>query len=205
MKTIKKLAMALTLVAMPLLANAQGDLPAFDLKGKVKSCTWVNHKAGCMQYGFSETANKEITEFDQNGRCTKWNDILFAAQGRSGSALHNECERDGKGRIVNGALYDGFYAPGCGEETFEYNSDGRLSRMNYEDAGAAIETTFSYAQDGTMTNSVSKIENYMDETEESITVEYKVLATDNQGNWTKRVAKPSKGAQWPEVRTIVYY
>lgn len=63
-----------------------------------------------MQYGFSETANKEITEFDQNGRCTKWNDILFAAQGRSGSALHNECERDGKGRIVNGALYDGFYA-----------------------------------------------------------------------------------------------
>lgn len=77
--------------------------------------------------------------------------------------------------------------------------------MNYEDAGAAIETTFSYAQDGTMTNSVSKIENYMDETEESITVEYKVLATDNQGNWTKRVAKPSKGAQWPEVRTIVYY
>ena len=56
-----------------------------------------------------------------------------------------------------------------------------------------------------MTNSVSKIENYMDETEESITVEYKVLATDNQGNWTKRVAKPSKGAQWPEVRTIVYY
>ena len=91
MKTIKKLAMALALVAMPLLANAQGDLPAFDLKGKVKSCTWVNHKAGCMQYGFSETANKEITEFDQNGRCTKWNDILFAAQGRSGSALHNEC------------------------------------------------------------------------------------------------------------------
>ena len=44
MKTIKKLAMALALVAMPLLASAQGDLPAFDLKGKVKSCTWVNHK-----------------------------------------------------------------------------------------------------------------------------------------------------------------
>ena len=80
MKTIKKLAMALALVAMPLLASAQGDLPAFDLKGKVKSCTWVNHKAGCMQYGFSETANKETTEFDQNGRCTKWNDKEGQAQ-----------------------------------------------------------------------------------------------------------------------------
>lgn len=81
MKTIKKLAMALALVAMPLLANAQGDLPAFDLKGKVKSCTWVNHKAGCMQYGFSETANKEITEFDQNGRCTN---------GTTSCSLHKE-------------------------------------------------------------------------------------------------------------------
>ena len=69
MKTIKKLAMALALVAMPLLASAQGDLPAFDLKGKVKSCTWVNHKAGCMQYGFSETANKEMERHPV--RCTR--------------------------------------------------------------------------------------------------------------------------------------
>lgn len=52
MKTIKKLAMALALVAMPLLASAQGDLPAFDLKGKVKSCTWVNTRLDACSTDF---------------------------------------------------------------------------------------------------------------------------------------------------------
>lgn len=205
MKTLKKIAMALALIAMPLFASAQGDLAAFNLKGKVKSCTWVNHKAGCMQYGFSKTANKEITVFNQNGRCTKWNNIIFAAQGRSGSALHNECKRDAKGRIVYGSLYGGYYAPGSGEETFEYNTKGQLASHVYEDAGAAIETTFEYDTDGTMTRSTSKIENYMEDNSETITVEYKVLAKDAHGNWTKRIATPSKGVQWPEVRTIAYY
>lgn len=205
MKTLKKIAMALALIAMPLLASAQGDLAAFNLKGKVKSCTWVNHKAGCLQYGFSKNANKETTVFNQNGRCTKWNDILFAAQGRSGSALHNECKRDAKGRIVYGSLYGGFYAPGFGEETLEYDANGKLARLVYEDAGATIETTFEYDAEGTMIRSTSNIENNMEETNETITVEYKVLAKDAHGNWTKRIAKPSKGVQWPEVRTIVYY
>lgn len=205
MKTIMKFVMVLALVVMPSLAKAQGDLAAFNLKGKVKSCTWVNHKAGCMQYGFSKEANKEVTEFNQNGRCVKWNSLILAAEGRSGSALHSEIKRDSKGRITLGTLYVGYYAPGCGEETFEYDDDGMLSRHYYEDAGVAIETTFEYEPDGTMVRSRSNIENSMDETNEAIVVEYKVLATDDHGNWTKRIAKPSTGAQWPEVRTIVYY
>lgn len=205
MKTLKKIAMALVLITMPLLVNAQGDLAAFNLKGNVKSCTWVNHKAGCIQYGFSQNANKEATVFNQNGRCTKWNGLIFSAMGRFGSALYNGCKRDNKGRIVSGELYSGFYAPGCGEETFEYNTNGKLSRHYFEDAGAAIETTFEYDSEGTMIRSTSNIENYMEETNETITVEYKVLAKDTHGNWTKRVATPSKGVKWPETRTIVYY
>lgn len=89
-KNLLKTLMALLFTVLPSIVSAQGDLALFDLKGKVKQCTWVNHKAGCLQKGFSKTANKEVITFSQAGRCQKWNDILFAAQGRSGNALHNE-------------------------------------------------------------------------------------------------------------------
>lgn len=109
-KIFLKTLMVLLFTVLPGIASAQGDLALFDLKGKVKQCTWVNHKVGCLQKGFSKTANKEVITFSQAGRCQKWNDILFAAQGRSGNALHNEIKRDAKGRTVYGSLYNGFYA-----------------------------------------------------------------------------------------------
>ena len=98
-KNFLKTLMALLFTVLPSIASAQGDLALFDLKGKVKQCTWVNHKAGCLQKGFSKTANKEVITFSQAGRCQKWNDILFAAQGRSGNALHNEIKRDAKRQV----------------------------------------------------------------------------------------------------------
>ena len=45
MKRIVYVMLALIFMLMPSLVKAQGDLAAFDLKGKVKQCTWVNHKA----------------------------------------------------------------------------------------------------------------------------------------------------------------
>jgi len=207
MKTKKfmKMVMALLFTVLPSIVSAQGDLALFDLKGKVKQCTWINHKAGCLQYGFSKTANKEVVTFTQAGRCQKWNDILFAAQGRSGNALHNGVERDAKGRTVSGSLYNGFYAPGSGEETFEYNNKGKLAKFTYEDAGAMVETTFLYDADGKMSSSTSSIEDMMQDKNQSITVTYQVQNTDAKGNWTKRKATPSAGASWIEFRTIVYY
>lgn len=73
MKRIVYGMLALIFMLMPSLVKAQGDLAAFDLKGKVKQCTWVNHKAGCIYKGFSKDANKEVLLFAQNGRCLKWN------------------------------------------------------------------------------------------------------------------------------------
>ena len=57
MKPIVYVMLALIFMLMPSLVKAQGDLAAFDLKGKVKQCTWVNHKAGCIYQGFSKEAN----------------------------------------------------------------------------------------------------------------------------------------------------
>ena len=180
-KNLLKTLMALLFTVLPSIVSAQGDLALFDLKGKVKQCTWVNHKAGCLQKGFSKTANKEVITFSQAGRCQKWNDILFAAQGRSGNALHNEIKRDAKGRTVYGSLYNGFYAPGSGEETFGYDAEGKMS------------------------SSISSIEDMMEDNTSKITVTYQVQNTDAKGNWTKRLAKPSAGASWIEFRTILYY
>ena len=189
-KNFLKTLMALLFTVLPSIVSAQGDLALFDLKGKVKQCTWVNHKAGCLQKGFSKTANKEVITFSQAGRCQKWNDILFAAQGRSGNALHNEIKRDAKGRTVYGSLYNG---------------KGKLAKFTYEDAGAMVETTFEYDAEGKMSSSISSIEDMMEDNTSKITVTYQVQNTDAKGNWTKRLAKSSAGASWIEFRTIVYY
>ena len=66
-KIFLKTLMVLLFTVLPGIASAQGDLALFDLKGKVKQCTWVNHKAGCLQKGFSKTANKEVITFSQAG------------------------------------------------------------------------------------------------------------------------------------------
>lgn len=95
MKRIVYGMLALIFMLMPSLVKAQGDLAAFDLKGKVKQCTWVNHKAGCIYQGFSKDANKEVLLFAQNGRCLKWNGGTFVKMG--GDALYSECSRDAKG------------------------------------------------------------------------------------------------------------
>ncbi len=34
-----------------------------------------------------------------------------------------------RGRTVSGSLYNGFYAPGSGEETFEYSNKGKLAKF----------------------------------------------------------------------------
>ena len=85
MKRIVYGMLALIFMLMPSLVKAQGDLAAFDLKGKVKQCTWVNHKAGCIYQGFSKDANKEVLLFAQNGRCLKWNGGTYVKMG--GDAL----------------------------------------------------------------------------------------------------------------------
>lgn len=204
-KNILKLAMALLLVMMPSMMKAQGDLAAFDLKGKVKSCTWINHKAGCVQFGFMNDANKEVITFDATGKCKTWNGEAFAAGGRSGSAVHNEVTRDAKRRITYGSLYNAFYNPGSADEHFKYNAAGKLASHRYEDAGMTITTTFTYDAAGVMTASTSKLENLMDEKTTYKKVTYSVTAKDAKGNWTKRTAKLSTGKTWTETRTILYY
>ena len=92
MKNIVRLMLAFFLMMMPSLVKAQGDLTAFDLKGKVKQCTWVNHKAGCIYKGFYKDNNKEVVVFAQDGRCLKWNGGTFVKMG--GNALYSECSRD---------------------------------------------------------------------------------------------------------------
>lgn len=203
MRSIIRLVLVFVLMLMPKLMKAQGDLTAFDLKGKVKQCTWVNHKAGCIYKGFSNGTNKEVLLFSQTGRCLKWNGGTFVKMG--GNALYSECSRDAKGRITSGELYTAYHNPGSGEDTFAYNAKGKLAKHTYEDAGVSIETTFVYGADGNVSSTLSKIEDYNTEKTSSIKVTYTVQAKDAKGNWTKRLAKRTNGTSWVETRTITYY
>lgn len=203
MKRIVYVMLALIFMLMPSLVKAQGDLAAFDLKGKVKQCTWVNHKAGCIYQGFSKDANKEVLLFAQNGHCLKWNGGTFVKMG--GDALYSECSRDAKGRITSGELYTAYYNPGSGEDTFTYNANGKLAKHTYEDAGMSIVTTFAYGTDGNVSSTISKIEDYNTEKTSTVNVSYTVQAKDAKGNWTKRLARRTNGSSWVETRTITYY
>lgn len=205
MKSFARVMLAFFLMMMPSLVKAQGDLAAFDLKGKVKLCTWVNHKAGCIYKGFSKEENKEILVFAQNGRCLKWNGAPFAKEGVMGNALYNGCERDKKGRIVYGPLYTAFWNPGSADDTFVYNAQGKLAKHIYEDAAMLIETTFAYDARGNVVSTTSKLEDANTEKTSTIKVTYTIQAKDAKGNWTKRLAKRTNGSSWIETRTITYY
>ena len=203
MKSIFRVLLAFVMLMIPSLVKAQGDLAAFDLKGKVKQCIWVNHKAGCIYKGFSQGANKEVLLVSQNGRCLKWNGANFVKMG--GNALYSECSRDTKGRIISGELYTAYYTPGSGEDTFAYNTQGKIVKHTYEDGGMLIETTFAYGADGNVSSTISMIEDSNTEKTSMIKVTYTVQAKDAKGKWTKRTAKRNNGTSWVENRTITYY
>ena len=102
-------------------------------------------------------------------------------------------------------LYTAYYTPGCGEDTFTYNTQGKIVKHTYEDGGMLIETTFAYGADGNVSSTISKIEDSNTEKTSMIKVTYTVQAKDAKGNWTKRTAKRNNGTSWVENRTITYY
>ena len=63
MKSIFRVLLVFVMLMIPSLVKAQGDLAAFDLKGKVKQCIWVNHKAGCIYKGFCKVRIRKCSFF----------------------------------------------------------------------------------------------------------------------------------------------
>ncbi len=153
-----------------------GELGLFELKGKVKQCTW------------NYDGTKIVRTFDENG-FWKTND------GQALSAIYTSgIKRDSQKRIVQG-LMD---TDNNGED-YAYNSDGSKKSYCYHYFDDVSNETYKYDDKGNMTSVVSSD---MDGEWKTTYVDVKY---DDHGNWTERKAKNQEGGTSVEKRTIVYY
>ena len=163
-----------------------GDRPTFNLVGNVKTCKWKN----------ADDNGETVTyAFDEQGKLT-------AINGRKEAVSRNK-----QGQIERYALGENELT----SFTFTYDAEGRVKTSEMSDADAGTDKyKYKYDAKGFVSSRYCKgeiMEMGADEPEtyeENVTYEYK--ATDEQGNWTKRVGHGATGRDpWTETRTIVYY
>ena len=158
----------------------RGELGIFELRGPVKSCTWVN------EWG------NTIRTFDAQGF---WKTI----DGKSLSVIYpSGIRRDAKGRIVKG-LVD---SDGNGED-YTYDALGRVVKSFghiYDDINT--ETT-RYGADGYVLQ--RHFEPGGMDAGEPYTETYKNTAVDQHGNWTERKVYSTDGSITVQKRKITYY
>lgn len=157
-------------------AGYVGELGLFELKGKVKKCTWIFD-------GWSV-----VRTFDENG-FWKTND------GQSLASIYaSGIKRDSQKRIIKGNMD----ADGNGE-TYAYNADGSKKSYNYAYFDEVNNETYKYDDKGVMTSMTSGGPDGEWKTTFTIT------KTDDHGNWTERKAKANDGSSSVEKRKIEYY
>ena len=153
-----------------------GELGLFELKGKVKKCTWIYD-------GWNV-----VRTFDENG-FWKTND------GQSLSSIYpSGITRDSQKRITKGKMD----ADGNGE-TYAYNADGSKKSYNYAYFDEVNNETYKYDDKGVMTSMTSAGPD--GEWKTSFTIS----KTDEHGNWTERKTKANDGSTSVEKRKIEYY
>ena len=195
---------SLMLLALLLFGCAKSeptDLRLFELKGDVKIVTTsltrhVNSDGKKTKYSNSLTLDGEKYDFDANGVIT------------SISEYDNKVtiSRDKKGNIISLSIpCEG----DCGyTKTYTWDKVGRPICEEFSNCvGAHHNRTFIY-NDSII---VGTVEQNCDEgIEWDVTRTYKILATDSEGNWTKRLVVESNSENYNvdftlEERTITYY
>lgn len=152
-----------------------GELGLFELRGKVKQCTWL--------YAWGEL----VRTFDENG-------FWLTNDGQDLTSIYTAgVERDGQGRIIKG-LMD---IDGNGED-YAYNADGSKKSYNYHYFDEVTNETYKYNENGVMTSmAATGIDGERNE-------EYTVTKVDAAGNWIERKTKTIDGDDI-QTRKIVYY
>ena len=158
----------------------KGELGLFELQGPVKSCKMKN-KWGTISRTFDEQGMWQTHE------------------GKALSKIYSGgMKRDEKGRIVEGTMDDG------GVDTYEYDAVGCETRYFYQMGNESTEWICTYDADGKL-QSKKVTEITFDSDGEPYTETYKVLVTDEHGNWTKREVIVGTVVEDTQSRTITYY
>lgn len=161
-------------------AIARGELGIFDLRGPVKSCTWIN-----------EWGNTTRT-FDAQG-------FWKTMDGKSLNAIFpSGIKRDAKGRIVKG-LVD---SEGNGED-YTYDAQGRVVKYFFHVYDDINSETTRYGADGYILQ--RRFEPGGMDAGEPYTETYRNVVVDKNGNWTERKVYSTDASITVQKRTITYY
>ena len=180
------------IICLAINVNAQStihsDVKTFDLKGKVKKCTYTQ----C-----STPPGETICSFSLSGKYEP-----------SSIVGKTKIDRDEKGRII---MIKNMTSDGEGGvvESLTYNEKGLVSEvyvMVITQKVPLIETLYKYTYNAS--NRISKCEknsmNNLTDKVETSTYLYSYTKIDEKGNWTERTVT-NDGKKEIERRSLVYY
>lgn len=167
-----------------------GDLAAYELRGKVKTCKWKG-----------EHGTETTYTFDQEGHLTK-------IDSNQASDIFSELKRDKQGRLLSYVAGD-FDCYEASRYTYDSTS-GLLKTISNEcpDSGSDV-TTYIYDNKGyAVKMEVKGSRGEMGEEPEPYesTKTFTYDGFDSKGNWTLRKGKDStEKTEWTETRVITYF
>lgn len=151
-------------------ANRSTDIIAFDLKGKVKSCEWIENEWLCRDESFQLGEKETVVNFDSKGRIISPHKI----------------ERDGRGKIISiiRTIPEGeAFAGGTQTITYKYLNNGKVKEKSRDGS----RTVYSYDANGRITKAQGYTTDFFFGTEnESYPKKYVYTKIDSHGNWTER-------------------
>lgn len=206
------------------------DIQAFGFKGPVKEAVFssfsVADETADVLVAEDEIDNEGVVEkycFDKTGRITAdpWGGVyVYDADGNftKGVTTKSKMQRDDKGRVSNYSQANDEEDDAMFHNTFTYDAQGRLVRVERSYWEMTIEEKFTYEGDNPYPARREFLKNDEGTTVES-TTDYRYTKFDDQGNWTERELRiagseteegeEDYSTRWSnamlERRTISYY
>ena len=206
------------------------DIQAFGFKGPVKEAVFssfsVADESADVLVAEDEIDNEGVVEkysFDKAGRITAdpWGGVyVYDANGNfaKGVTAKSKMQRDDKGRVSNYSQANDEEDDAMFHNTFTYDEQGRLVKVERSYWEMTIEEKFTYEGDNPYPARREFLKNDEGTTVES-TTDYRYTKFDEKGNWTERELRVAGSeteegeedysTRWSnamlERRTISYY
>lgn len=206
------------------------DIQAFGFKGPVKEAVYssfsVADETADVLVAEDEIDNEGVVEkysFDKAGRITAdpWGGVyVYDADGNftKGVTTKSKMQRDDKGRVSNYSQANDEEDDAMFHNTFTYDEQGRLVKVERSYWEMTIEEKFTYEGDNSYPARREFLKNDEGTTVESTTA-YRYTKFDEKGNWTERELRiagseteegeEDYSTRWSnamfERRTISYY
>lgn len=206
--------MKLIVFALAAALTSNGDLPVFDLYGKVKSCTTYEY------YG-SETSDGRTSNFDKDGKVIdpaaeisneveNGKKITYYKNLSGGWEVWSEASPYGRAYDSRGRLLSRMIGyEDCSD--YIYNKDGTLAKEDWGAESYVGINSFTYSSNPghhVRIAEVNKMKSVDDKKYEVTNVKNVAFVFDSHGNWIQKFALSSTGGKhsaYIQSRKITYY